>query len=215
MLRIQRAHGWCSITGMGLLLATGVFVSPAAANPYSTCTEKLLGAKVDATVAASACAQDLHPEDLGECVDRVIKTNLSGTDALAACRKVRRPLDLATCVTEIHGQNNSAAMPSVLDYCRRSLLPARFGECVIGLSKDPLKLSTDQSMETCIRTSDRPTDLQLVPLNQVVAPSSTESSGSSSGMSSSSSSTMPATTIAPMTPAPTPSPTGVGLPQRY
>jgi hypothetical protein len=52
-------------------------------------------------------------------------------------------------VVDINEKAQGAPITSVLEHCRRSLLPERFSECVIGLSKQ-LKFSTEQLLDTCI-----------------------------------------------------------------
>lgn len=45
-----------------------------------------------------------------------------------------------------------------LDHCRRSLLPERFAECVIGLRRSA-NLPTDRALRTCIEAEDFPRNL--------------------------------------------------------
>ncbi|MGI0491959.1 hypothetical protein ACN4EG_09110 [Alkalinema pantanalense CENA528] len=211
MLKLQIFNRGLSRLSLGLLVISGLGIGmgpgqPAMANTYETCAKTVVKAGVDREVAGIACAQDLHPVDLGRCVERVTQATLGADAALSACRRVRRPLELAECVTDIHFQDKQAPMPDVLESCRKSLLPTRFGECVTGLSRDPLKLSTREGLDVCLNASDRPRDLQLVPLDSVLGPSQATPSI-----------TVP-TPISPapvIMPTPTPSPTTNVIPQRF
>jgi hypothetical protein len=55
-------------------------------------------------------------------------------------------------VVDINGQDGAVAS-DVLDRCRRSLLPARFSECVVGLVAE-ISASTGSAMESCIAATD-------------------------------------------------------------
>ena len=156
---------------------------------YDSCAEALAGAKIATGDAANACANALRPKDLGVCVTRITRNNISGADALSVCRQVRRPVDAATCVVDIRTKAAQTALVDILDSCRRSLLPDRFGKCVVDLHRE-LKLPTKQAIDTCIDASDRAQDLPPTTL----PPGSTPAP------------TTPAPTPAPSTPAPTPAP---------
>lgn len=147
------------------LVAIAVPVAPAkaiffgsSANPYQVCTRDLSRAQISATEAASACAQALRPKDLGECVSRIANTKISGGDALSVCRQVRRPIEAGNCVVRIRQQAADAALVDVLDSCRRSLLPERYAECVVGLNRE-LKIAGKDAIGTCLNASDRPNDV--------------------------------------------------------
>ncbi|MGD2180038.1 hypothetical protein [Lusitaniella coriacea] len=60
-------------------------------------------------------------------------------------------LKLETDTVEAHSQKT-------LDHCRRSLLPKRFSECVIGLRRSA-ELPTDRALNTCIEAEDFPRNL--------------------------------------------------------
>jgi hypothetical protein len=159
--------------------------SKPALNPYNVCTVSLNKATIEKNLAATACAEVLHPDDMGSCVETVAAKKIESGLALSACRSVRRPLELATCVTVIHKQDASAMLTDVLESCRRSLLPDRFGQCVVGLNGKPLQVATREGLGTCIDASDRPTDIQLlrsfepsgtVPVIRTTSPTSPTSS---------------------------------------
>ncbi|MDX2099086.1 MAG: hypothetical protein SFW36_15015 [Leptolyngbyaceae cyanobacterium bins.59] len=129
--------------------------SSADANDYETCTGDLLTAGIAPAEAATACARALIPQDLSTCVTRIRQNaGVTATDALATCVQVRRPVDLATCVVGIRQNQQSSAIPEVLDNCRRSLLPVRYGECVVGLARKINSLTPTVAMNTCIDARD-------------------------------------------------------------
>jgi hypothetical protein len=136
--------------------------SKPALNPYNVCTVSLNKATIEKNLAAASCAEVLHPDDMGSCVETVAAKKIESGLALSACRSVRRPLDLATCVTVIQKQDATAVLTDVLESCRRSLLPDRFGQCVVGLNGKPLQVATREGLGTCIDASDRPTDIELL-----------------------------------------------------
>lgn len=126
---------------------------------YRECAETLLKYDdLDPTLAASACAGALEPEEVSECVTLIEgDTEIAPVDALASCRRVRRPEEMAECVVSIN--NALASEPLfVLDNCRRSLLPDRYAECVVEIA-DAADVSVDETMPVCISAGDRPRDL--------------------------------------------------------
>lgn len=141
------------------LLTTLLPVPPASAlrftrnrDSYSLCAQELLVAGVPPEAASAACAAALHPADISECVTHIRrKTEIPATEALLSCRRVRRPYELANCVVDINTQTKTqaAAPVSTLEFCRRSLLPERFAQCVVGLSRR-INFPTEQLMTTCI-----------------------------------------------------------------
>jgi hypothetical protein len=133
-----------------------------ALNAYKLCSVSLDKAAVGKDIAAVACAEALHPDDMGLCVERVAAKKVDANTALLACRSVRRPIELATCVSEIQKQDEKAVLTDVLEFCRRSLLPERYGQCVVGLNDKPLQIATPTGLTTCIDASDRPTDIELL-----------------------------------------------------
>lgn len=138
-------------------------------NDYQLCAAQLLRVRVSPEAAADACAAALYPRDLTICVVRINReTNIPAADALSRCRQVRRPRDLATCAINISTRTQGSAGADVLDNCRRSLLPVRFAQCVVGLNRE-IDFSVDRAMSTCIDGSDQPREFyppNLVPVNQ-------------------------------------------------
>ncbi|MCT7984697.1 hypothetical protein NG796_15470 [Laspinema sp. A4] len=131
--------------------------APASArnNDYNRCAAELLDRQLSPETVALACASALRPEELSECVVEInSRTDILAEDALTRCQQVRRPLELATCVVEISDGSTEGEAPLILDFCRRSLLPAEFSECVVGL-QNQIDLVTSQAMSVCIDTRDR------------------------------------------------------------
>lgn len=124
-------------------------------NDYRACAGQLLRVNINANAASQACAAALRPRELSSCVVSISRqTQISAVDALNTCRQARRPEELATCVVGISLKpSKEAANPAILNYCGRSLLPVRFGQCVVGLRSE-IKFALNQALETCISGSD-------------------------------------------------------------
>jgi hypothetical protein len=124
-------------------------------NTYRGCTGRLLKVGISSEAAANACANALEPTDVSRCVVEIEEeTDISAEDALSACRQDRRPDEVARCVVGISDNSKEEAIPGVLDYCgRRSLLPVRFAECVVGLRRET-EISPTQAMEDCVDSTD-------------------------------------------------------------
>lgn len=138
------------LAGLSVMVTLVMVSSPAQANDYERCTQELSKRQLSTEDIASACARALVPRDLGNCVQRIVeRTSVAAPEALTACRQVRRPLDLAACTVDIRNRLGDSNMGQVLESCRRSLLPTRYADCVVGLAKSA-KASTPQALETCI-----------------------------------------------------------------
>ena len=189
-----------SMIGMSMLMGLGSVtllslgnVLPAQANEYQSCTDRLTGVKLDSVSVAQGCAEALHPQDVGTCVvqivnDKSVNSKIVSLDALDACRRVRRPLELATCVTTIHASTETMPLSNdgsklVLDSCRKSLLPERYGRCVVGFRNNPMQKTivdttlTDRTkgldgLNTCLDATDYRKDIKLIPLSDVISPAS-------------------------------------------
>ncbi|MBD0386638.1 MAG: hypothetical protein ICV54_08945 [Nostoc sp. C3-bin3] len=123
-------------------------------NDYSVCAGRLLSVGVTAEAASQACAAALRPRDLAACVVKIDKqTQIAATDALSTCGNARRPEELATCVVGVSLSTKEEANPAVLNYCGRSLLPVRFGQCVVGL-RSQIDFPAIQALDTCISADD-------------------------------------------------------------
>ncbi|MDY6782451.1 MAG: hypothetical protein SW833_07855 [Cyanobacteriota bacterium] len=137
-------------------------------NPFETCAVELLEARVNPTAASIACSEALLPEDLSWCVLKIFEqTPLEGNVALDACFRVRRPIDLADCTVYISDEfqerdrifespdTQQSFARSALDTCRRSLLPRRFAECAVGLSRE-VAISAPEILDACISAEAYP-----------------------------------------------------------
>jgi hypothetical protein len=140
------------------ILALAIPPKPAVAdsNEFKTCAAELLRVNISRNLAADVCAEALYPEDLSLCVLKInVQTPIIADEALYGCQRVRRPLELASCVVDINKRTQNPEVRLVLDRCRRSLLPLRFSECVIGLSRE-IDFSSTEALETCIAAEDFP-----------------------------------------------------------
>lgn len=143
------------------LLAIAIPQTPVAAyTDHQICAAELVRwAGVSQEGALGACARALYPKDLSRCVVTIsLITATLKQDALVACTKVRRPVELSRCVSDISKKTLTTEVPAVIDYCRRSLLPIRFSECVTGLSRE-LDFTTPRLLDTCIAAEDFPRNL--------------------------------------------------------
>ncbi len=137
----------------------------AVASNFSTCASNLLKSGIAEEDASVACADALEPKMLSACVEKIQeRTNVTGQDALAACYRVRRPKELASCVVKIDNNLASVELADLaLDNCRRSLLPERFADCVVGLNRglnnEISEFSGTEAIDTCISAEDFPTEL--------------------------------------------------------
>lgn len=127
-------------------------------NPYNQCAADLLSRELSPETVALACASVVRPGDLASCVVEIDQqTDIIPLDALNTCRGVRRPTELANCVVDIAQLSAEGDGPAILEFCRRSLLPQEFSECVVGL-KNQIDLITPQAMVVCIDAGDRVID---------------------------------------------------------
>lgn len=131
----------------------------AIANDFESCTSGLIEAGIEAIAAAGACGTALHPADLSSCtVDVLGAAEVDAEQALVACQSDRRPQELATCVGDIHQGLEVANSTAVVNNCRRSVLPVRFSDCVVGVAT-AADLAVADSMTQCIAAGYRPEDV--------------------------------------------------------
>lgn len=158
----NRKSNWLHLAATPLVMS-GLALNPAMAasvpssylNDYRFCAARLLALNISADAVSNACATALSPKTLSTCVyDIQRQTKILATDALTTCRQVRQPNELATCVVGISTNSQEETISEVLDYCRLSLLPVRFAECVVGLRRE-IAVPALQAMNTCIDGSDR------------------------------------------------------------
>lgn len=144
----------------GLAAPLALLAAPRAiANDFEVCTSSLIDAGIDGSAAAAACGKVLHPADLSSCtLDVVSVADVDAEQALLACRGDRRPKELATCVSDIHQSLEIASSTAVLNHCRRSILPMRFADCVVGVAT-ATPLTPAESMSRCSAAGYRPEDV--------------------------------------------------------
>ena len=139
-------------------------------NSYQRCAGKLIDVGLAPELVTVACASALNPNELGSCVKDIHdQTDITAIDALSTCVRVRRPEDLATCVVDISEDSDAGLAPVVLENCRRSLLPTRYSQCVVGLSRK-IEILPVQAMSTCIDAADRPGpfDRSFIPGSELI-----------------------------------------------
>lgn len=186
-----------------------------AANDYERCTADLLGTKISSEEAASACSRAFFPRDLSACVSQLSGNSFASTDALTACRQVRRPRDLATCAVDIRREISDSTAADVLDSCRRSLLPIRYSDCVVGLNK-AAKVPSTKALDSCIDASyfPREVDPTFLPFTPSGGVSVTPQPGEVMPSMSPTTPTTPMTSPSPAPSAPATTPSQP-IPQRY
>jgi hypothetical protein len=144
-------------------------------NEYRVCAARLLSVGIPTEAASNACAAALRPKEVSSCVGEIQRrTQIPATDSLAFCGQARRPDDLATCVVAIGTTSQETVNRAILSYCNRSLLPVKFGQCVVGLRSE-IDFSPTQAMESCISASDRISN--VVPLSTPRVPRIPSSGG--------------------------------------
>lgn len=134
-----------------------LLVSPAAAeSDFFGCTASMVDAGIEEASAAAACASSRVPDSLGACVVDVSEfTGLSASSALLMCERSRRPNEVADCTINLHDAFFESPSTKVLENCGRSLLPARYGTCVVDIV-DATEVAVDTALDQCIRAGYRP-----------------------------------------------------------
>jgi hypothetical protein len=179
---IKKIASWSAIATicLGLVEMNRTAIAFGNNNQFSACINQIVRTGVSPQDAATACSEALIPKELSRCVAMIkSKTPIDGNLALQACFQVRRPIDLGNCVVDIHRaaplfaanspkqtETETAKEPDklgisrqILDSCRQSLLPGRFSECVIAVSRDVDKNNPSQALQTCLSAEDFPRDL--------------------------------------------------------
>lgn len=179
---IKKIASWSAIAtiSLGLVEMNRTAIAFGNNNQFSACISQIVRTGVSPQDAATACSEALIPKELSRCVVMIkSKTPIDGNLALQACFQVRRPIDLGNCVVDIHRaaplfaanspkqtETETAKEPDklgistqILDSCRQSLLPGRFSECVIAVSRDVDKNNPSQALQTCLSAEDFPRDL--------------------------------------------------------
>jgi hypothetical protein len=179
---IKKIASWSAIATicLGLVEMNRTAIAFGNNNQFSACINQIVRTGVSPQDAATACSEALIPKELSRCVAMIkSKTPIDGNLALQACFQVRRPIDLGNCVVDIHRaaplfatnslkqtETETAKEPDklgiskqVLDSCRQSLLPGRFSQCVIAVSRGVDKNNPSQALQTCLSAEDFPRDL--------------------------------------------------------
>ncbi|MBF2028481.1 MAG: hypothetical protein IGS48_17235 [Oscillatoriales cyanobacterium C42_A2020_001] len=115
---------------------------------FRRCAANLARLELPQEEVVSACSRAFNPQGLWNCVTDVTRDGYAATDALNACRQVRQPEEMASCVSSIRRTLKDAAVPEVLDSCRRSLLPVRYSDCVVGVSRGESGVATN-ALQSC------------------------------------------------------------------
>ncbi|MBW4690727.1 MAG: hypothetical protein KME27_03065 [Lyngbya sp. HA4199-MV5] len=189
--------------------------SAIAANDYERCTSDLLSAKIATEEATSACSRAFFPKDLSACVSQLSGNTFAAADALTACRQVRRPKDLSKCAVDIRREISDSTAAEVLDSCRRSLLPERYANCVIGLNQ-AAKVPATKALDSCIDASyfPREVDPTFLPFTPTggVSGSAVQPDGTVQSAPSTTSPIAPASPSVAPSPSPAPSTTTPAMP---
>ena len=148
------------------LTVTAVTLPPAQAaadDDFFDCTTALLDAGISQVSATAVCAAARYPSQVSNCaIDVTEVTGLAVADALNVCERSRRPDEVANCTLNIYDSLSEVdgAVPtlSAHTFCGRSLLPERYGTCVVDLT-EATDLSVDDSLTRCIRAGYRPWEM--------------------------------------------------------
>jgi len=119
---------------------------------------------VDARSALRSCFRVRRPLELASCVTDITE-ELQNYDRVGVTFEVEE----TTGIVEFSGIGLPVNTPSVeetiasqaiatLNHCRRSLLPLRYAECTIGLSRE-IDFSPAKALETCLDAEDFPPSL--------------------------------------------------------
>ena len=136
----------------------GYFELDPDAGDFQACAAAMLDEGISAEIAAFACGTARQPDDLADCVVGIEDVELAATDVLTACRRSRRPIEVAGCFNQIQEDRQDGDVTvaaNVLENCRRSLLPERFADCVIGLRSE-ITFPISSAMDNCIAAGNRP-----------------------------------------------------------
>jgi len=133
---------------------------------FQVCAEELEQAGLPSDQVAAACADALRPKDLSLCVLSMNQeAGVSAEEALFNCDRDRRPLELATCVLDLNEFLEVNDLGLIVENCRRSLLPLRYSECVVGLTNTPKQaIAPVEALDQCLSAEAFPES--LTPIEQ-------------------------------------------------
>ncbi|AFZ42336.1 hypothetical protein PCC7418_0087 [Halothece sp. PCC 7418] len=144
--------------GLFFMLTPTRPLQAAIGDEFKICGEELQEAGLSAEEASAACADAIRPKDLSLCVLSMNQeVGIPAEEGLYNCYRDRRPLDLASCVVDINQFLEADDPGIIVENCRRSILPLRYSECVVGLTN-----TTEQAidpaiaMEECINADTFP-----------------------------------------------------------
>ncbi|MEO1211561.1 MAG: hypothetical protein AAFX78_18785 [Cyanobacteria bacterium J06638_20] len=136
----------------------GYFELDPDADDFQACAAAMLDEGIAPEIVAFACGTARQPDDLADCVVGIEDVELTAVDVLAACRRTRRPIEVAGCFNQIQDNRQGSEVTvaaNVLENCRRSLLPERFADCVVGLRSE-IAFPISSAMDNCIAAGNRP-----------------------------------------------------------
>jgi len=138
----------------------------AVGDEFKVCAEELQEAGLSSDDASAACADALRPKDLSLCVLSMNEeVGVPAQEALYNCYRDRRPLELATCVVDINEFLEADDPGLIVENCRRSILPLRYSDCVIGLTNaEEETIDPVAALEECISADAFPR--ALTPIEQ-------------------------------------------------
>ncbi len=135
---------------VGLVATVANSSAAAEQSEFLQCADELVIAGLTPRAAAEACSKALKPEELSLCVLSMVDgADVPTAFATESCFGVRRPDELATCVLEIDEVFLPDDPRSVVESCRKSLLPLRFSDCVVGVGIGG-ELATADALELCL-----------------------------------------------------------------
>lgn len=150
-----------SLFGAVTLGSTLVGAPAASANAdFFGCTTGMMDAGISEEAALTACSAARYPDELGTCVVDVSEfTGLSANSALLICQRSRRPDEVANCTINIHSALLNSPSTKVLENCGSSLLPERYGTCVVDIA-EATDAVLDVALDQCINAGYRPWRIQ-------------------------------------------------------
>lgn len=138
-------------------MAIGATPAEAVREPdYFACAEYMTEAGLSSEEATDLCSSARYPQDVGACVIDINEfTGLTAESAAFVCGRSRRPIEVADCTIDLHEAFFESPSTDALNNCGRSLLPNRYGACVVDIV-DATETAVDEAMMQCVRAGYRP-----------------------------------------------------------
>lgn len=151
-------------TSLLFILAPSFSARASVGDEFRVCAEELNQAGLTPDEASAACADAIHPKDLSLCVLSMNQeVGVAANEALSNCFRDRRPVELATCVIEINDFLEVDNLTTIVENCRRSVLPLRYSGCVVGLlDTEGEEIAPQKAVEDCISAEDFPRALRPI-----------------------------------------------------